>query len=172
MIILYTQLQTGSLSIEPSILEEVADGISKFGNMDVDKIVCVEAMGVHIATALSIKTRIPFVVVRKRVYGLEGEVPVHQTTGYSQGQLYINGLNKGDRVILVDDVVSTGGTMIALLKALKRMGVKVVDVVAVIEKGSGKDNVEKETGVTVNSLIKVNVVDGKVVIEGSVDEGF
>jgi adenine phosphoribosyltransferase len=158
--------------IEPSILEEVADGISKFGNMDVDKIVCVEAMGVHIATALSIKTRIPFVVVRKRVYGLKGEVPVHQTTGYSQGQLYINGLNKGDRVILVDDVVSTGGTMIALLKALKRMGVTVVDVVAVIEKGNGKDNVEKETGVTVNSLIKVNVVDGKVVIEGSVDEGF
>ena len=104
--------------VEPSILEEAADGISKFGNMEVDKIVCVEAMGVHIATALSIKTRIPFVVVRKRVYGLEGEVPVHQMTGYSQGQLYINGLKKGDRIILVDDVVSTGGTMIAVLKAL------------------------------------------------------
>jgi adenine phosphoribosyltransferase len=158
--------------VEPSILEEAADGISKFGNMDVDKIVCIEAMGVHIATALSIKTRIPFVVVRKRVYGLKGEVPVHQTTGYSQGQLYINGLNKGDRVILVDDVVSTGGTMIAVLKALVQMGVEVVDVMAVIEKGKGKDIVKKETGFTVNSLVKVNVVDGKVVIEGSVDEGF
>ena len=96
--------------VEPSILEEVADGISKYANMDVDKIVCMEAMGIHIATALSIKTRIPFVVVRKRVYGLEGEVTVHQTTGYSHGQLYINGLKKGDRIILVDDVVSTGGT--------------------------------------------------------------
>ena len=39
--------------VEPSILEEVADGISKFANMDVDKIVCVESMGIHIATALS-----------------------------------------------------------------------------------------------------------------------
>jgi adenine phosphoribosyltransferase len=153
--------------VDPSILEEAADGISKFGNMEVDKIVCVEAMGIHIATALSIKTRIPFVVVRKRFYGLEGEVAVHQRTGYSQGELYINGLKKDDRIILVDDVVSTGGTMIAVLKALERMGVKVVDVMAVIEKGSGKDIVKSETGCTVKSLVKVNVVNGKVIIEGS-----
>jgi adenine phosphoribosyltransferase len=150
--------------VEPSILEEVADGISKFGNMEVNKIVCVEAMGIHIATALSIKTGIPFVVVRKRAYGLEGEVPVHQITGYSNGELYINGLNEGDKIILVDDVVSTGGTMIAVLNALKQMGVKVVDVMAVIEKGTGKETVKKETGFTVNSLIKVDIVDGKVVI--------
>ena len=156
--------------VEPSILEEVAEAISKFGNMDVDKIVCVEAMGIHIATALSIKTGIPFVVIRKRVYGLEGEVLVHQTTGYSKGQLYINGLHKGDRIILVDDVVSTGGTMIAVLKALERMGVKVVDVVAVIEKGHGNDIVKYETGCDVKSLLRVNVVEGKVVIEGSVDD--
>jgi len=156
--------------VEPSILEESAEGISKFGNLDVDKIVCVEAMGIHIATALSIKTRIPFVVVRKRVYGLEGEVPVHQMTGYSHGELYINGLHKGDRIILIDDVVSTGGTMIAVLNALKQMGVEIVDVVAVIEKGNGKDIVKRETGCTVKSLVKVDIIDGRVEIEDSVSE--
>ena len=76
--------------------------------MEVDKIVCMEAMGIHIATALY-KNEVPFVVIRKRVYGLEGEVSVHQTTGYSQGQLYINGLKKGDRILLVDDVVTQEG---------------------------------------------------------------
>ena len=156
--------------VEPSILEEAAEGISRFGNMEVDKIVCVEAMGIHIATALSIKTRIPFVVVRKRVYGLDGEVPVHQMTGYSQGELYINGLHKGDRIILIDDVVSTGGTMIAVLNALKQMDVEIVDVMAVIEKGNGKDIVKRETGFTVKSLVKVNILEGRVVIEGSVSE--
>lgn len=156
--------------VDPVVLEEAADGISKYTNVEVDKIVCVEAMGVHIATALSIKTRIPFVVVRKRSYGLDGEVSVHQTTGYSHGELYINGINKGDRIILVDDVVSTGGTMIAVLNALKEMGVVIVEVVAVIEKGEGKKVVERETGFIVKSLIKVDVVDGKVVIKGSVDE--
>ena len=156
--------------VEPSILEEAAEGISRFGNMEVDKILCVEAMGIHIATALSIKTRIPFVVVRKRVYGLDGEVPVHQMTGYSQGELYINGLHKGDRIILIDDVVSTGVTMIAVLNALKQMDVEIVDVMVVIEKGNGKDIVKRETGFTVKSLVKVNILEGRVVIEGSVSE--
>jgi len=156
--------------VDPEVLEEAAEGIMNFGDLEVDKIVCVEAMGIHIATALSIKTGIPFVVVRKRQYGLPGEVAVHQITGYSHGELYINGLEKGDRIILVDDVVSTGGTMIAVLKALENMGVKIVDVVAAIEKGDGKYVVERETGFKVKSLVKVNVVDGKVFIEGSVDE--
>lgn len=154
--------------VESEVMKEVADSIEIYGNMDVDKIVCVEAMGIHIATALSLKTGLPFVVVRKRQYGLEGEVDVHQVTGYSRGNLYINGLYGGDRVILVDDVVSTGGTMIAVLNALKNMGVNVVDVVAVMEKGIGRELVEKETGFMVKSLLKVNVVNGKVKIEDEI----
>lgn len=152
--------------VEAEFMEEVAEGISKFANLDVDKIVCVEAMGIHIATALSLKTGIPFVVIRKRLYGLEGEVDVHQVTGYSDGNLYINGIKKGERVLLVDDVVSTGGTMTAVLNALKSMGVEVVDVIAVIEKGEGRDIVQKRTGLEIKTLLKVNVENGKVVIEG------
>ncbi|MDP3066679.1 MAG: hypoxanthine/guanine phosphoribosyltransferase [Methanobacteriaceae archaeon] len=149
---------------EPELLEEVAEAASKIINLPVDKIVCVEAMGIHLATALSIKTRIPFVVVRKRYYGLDGEVGVHQMTGYSEGKLYINGLNEGDRVFLIDDVVSTGGTMIAVLNALKKMGIEIVYVMAVIEKGKGKEIVESATGIEVKTLVKVDVIDGQVVI--------
>lgn len=149
---------------EPELLEEVAEAASKIITLPVDKIVCVEAMGIHLATALSIKTRIPFVVVRKRYYGLDGEVSVHQMTGYSEGELYINGLNEGDRVFLIDDVVSTGGTMIAVLNALKKMGIEIVYVMAVIEKGKGKEIVESATGMEVKTLVKVDVIDGQVVI--------
>jgi adenine phosphoribosyltransferase len=151
--------------VEADVLEEVAVAVSQFADLDVDKIVCVEAMGIHLATAISILTDIPFVVVRKRSYGLEGEVAVHQTTGYSEGELYINGIKKGDRVFLVDDVVSTGGTMSAVIQALQRMGTNLVDVMAIIEKGEGKEVVEKNTGVKVKTLGRANVVDGKVVVE-------
>lgn len=151
--------------VEAELLQEVAEAASEYADLNVDKIVCVEAMGIHLATAISILTGIPFVVVRKRFYGLEGEVSVHQTTGYSEGELYINGLERGDRVFLVDDVVSTGGTMTAVIKALQRVGVEIVDVMAIIEKGDGKKIVEKETGIKVNTLVRANVVQGKVVIE-------
>lgn len=151
--------------VEAELLQEVAEAVSKHANLNVDKIVCVEAMGIHLATAISLLTNIPFVVVRKRFYGLEGEVAVHQTTGYSEGELYINGLSEGDRVFLVDDVVSTGGTMTAVIKALKRIGTDIVDVMAIIEKGEGKDFVEKETGIKINTLVRANVIQGKVVVE-------
>ena len=114
--------------VEADLLQEVAEAVSQFGNLNVDKIVCVEAMGIHLATAISLLTDIPFVVVRKRSYGLEGEVAVHQTTGYSEGELYINGLERGDRVFLVDDVVSTGGTMTAVVKALQRIETDIVRI--------------------------------------------
>lgn len=152
--------------VEAELMEEVAEEISKIADLDVDKIVCIEAMGIHIATALSLKINIPFVVVRKRFYGLEGEVDVHQVTGYSTGELYINGVSEGERVMVVDDVVSTGGTMAAVLNALKGMGVKVADVIAVIEKGEGREIVERETGFEVKTLLKVNIKNGKVIIEG------
>jgi len=157
----------GIMLVEPDLLREVSKAIQEIANLKVDKIVCMEAMGIHIATALSLDTNIPFVVVRKRCYGLEKEVGVHQITGYSECELYINGIDKNDRILVVDDVVSTGGTMIAVLNALKSCGVQIADIVAVVEKGEGKDRVKKETGFEVKTLIKVDVTDGKVVIEDS-----
>jgi adenine phosphoribosyltransferase len=155
--------------VEPEILKEIASTVKKHAVLNVDKIVCVEAMGIHFATALSLETGIPFVVVRKRHYGLPGEVGVHQTTGYSQGELYINGINSGDRLLLIDDVVSTGGTMIAVLKALKLMDVEIAEVIAVIEKGDGREIVETQTGLPVITLVKVDVIDGRVVIESALE---
>ncbi len=157
----------GIMLVEPDLLREVSEAIIKVADLNVDKIVCMEAMGIHIATALSLETNIPFVVVRKRCYDLDEEVAVHQVTGYSECELYINGIRKGERILVVDDVVSTGGTMIAVLDALKGAGIEIADIVAVVEKGEGKERVKKETGHDIKTLIKVDVKDGKVVIENS-----
>ncbi len=155
----------GILLVEPDLLREVSEAIKKVSDLDVDKIVCMEAMGIHIATALSLETNIPFVVVRKRFYGLKDEVAVHQVTGYSECELYINGIRKGEKILVVDDVISTGGTIVAVLNALERSGVDIVDVVVVVEKGEGKERVMRETGYEVKTLVKVDVEDGKVVIK-------
>ena len=158
----------GIMLVEPDLLKEVSDAITKVADLKVDKIVCMEAMGIHIATALSLQTNIPFVVVRKRCYGLEEEVAVHQVTGYSECELYINGLTREDRILVVDDVLSTGGTMVAVLNALKGAGIEIADIVAVVEKGTGKERVKRETGYDVKTLVKVDVNGGKVVIEDSI----
>jgi hypothetical protein len=55
--------------------------------------------------------------------------------------------------------------MTAVIKALKRLETEIVDVMAVIEKGDGREFVENETGIKVNTLVRANVVRGKVVVE-------
>ena len=127
-------------------------------------------MGIHLATALSLATDIPFVVIRKRQYGLPGEKEVYQKTGYGSSKLYVNDLHEGERILLIDDVVSTGGTLVALIKTLKDMGLDLKSVVAIIDKGHGKETVKKETGIDVLSLVKLDVIDGKVVIESTIED--
>jgi adenine phosphoribosyltransferase len=125
----------------------------------VDKIVVVEAMGIHIGAVLSVMTDIPMTVMRKRKYQLPGEVAVHQTTGYSKGELYINGIRKGDRVVIIDDVVSTGGTMRALLQALEIAGAEVVDICIAIQRG------KPDIGRPYKSLVRVEVTEKVHVVE-------
>ncbi len=155
--------------VKPELLREVIACIVKNANLDVDKIVTIEAMGLPLGAALSTITDIPFIIVRKRKYDLPGEIAVHQATGYSKGELYLNGIDKGDRVLIVDDVISTGGTLKAVIKALERAGAVIEDIIVVIERGEGKKLIEA-IGYDVQTLIKIDVDEHGVRILGCIDE--
>ncbi|HEV8359310.1 MAG TPA: hypoxanthine/guanine phosphoribosyltransferase [Candidatus Thermoplasmatota archaeon] len=157
-------LTDGVPRIEPALLKEVVDEILAIAERRVDLILTAEAMGIPLATALSERTGIPFAIVRKRSYGLEGEVAVHQTTGYSANQLYLNGVRAGDRVLFVDDVVSTGGTLGAIIEAVQRTGARIADIVVVFEKGAGRARIEERYNVKVKTLLRVDVRDGRVAL--------
>ena len=98
------------------------------------------------------------------MYGLPGEVNLSQVTGYSKSALFIDGIKAGDRVTIVDDVVSTGGTLWALVEALKKMQVKIVDIIVVIEKTDKKAEIERKIGEPIKTLVKVEIVNGRVVV--------
>jgi adenine phosphoribosyltransferase len=164
-------ISDGVPMLEPGLMREVVIGIIRKARLeDVDKIVTPAAMGIHISTAVSLMTDIPLVVVRKRQYGLEGEVALHQETGYSESEMYINDVDPGDRVLLLDDVLSTGGTIAALLDALGDIGAEVVDTVAVIRKVGG-DNAVEGSDYDVKTLVNVDVIDGELVIVDAEGDG-
>lgn len=152
----------GIPAMDPLVLDEVLNRIYDLMDLDADYLVGAEAMAIPLIVPLSLMTGIPYNVVRKRRYGLPDEVSVRQTTGYSEKELFINGLKKGDRVIVLDDVVSTGGTLRAIVKALKGMGVEVRDIIVVVKKTEKLDELEKDIGQKVRTLVSVEVKDGKV----------
>ncbi len=153
--------------ITAALLKEVTNAMQKqiepCGH--IDRIVTMEAMGIPIATALSEKMNIPFTIIRKRAYGLPGEVSVEQATGYSNSKLFINGLKKGDTIVIVDDVLSTGGTLKAVLTALKKIGVIVKGVFIAIDKGSIAPAIQKEFDVEIHTLVEIDVINGKVIFK-------
>ncbi|CQR50441.1 MULTISPECIES: hypoxanthine/guanine phosphoribosyltransferase [Haloferax] len=156
-------ISDGVPMLKPGLLREIVIKIIRKANLEnVDKIVTPAAMGIHISTAVSLMTDIPLVVIRKREYGLDGEVSLHQQTGYSEGDMFINDVNEGDRVLVLDDVLSTGGTMKAVLDALDHIGADVVDTVAIIKKAGPNELDDSEHHV--KTLINVTVEDGEVVI--------
>jgi adenine phosphoribosyltransferase len=157
----------GIPEIKPELLEEVTFEIQKIlekcGHLD--KLVTIEAMGIPLATALSLKMNIPFVIIRKRKYDLPDEISVKQRTGYSKSQLYINGLNRGDSIAIVDDVLSTGGTLKKVLYTLKKMGIIVKCVVIAVDKGNISKKIMDETKVNIQSIIQIEVSNGKVILK-------
>lgn len=153
----------GIPQMEPELLQEVITKITEVGNMDCDKIVAAEAMAIPLGVALSMKIDRPYVVIRKRRYGLPGEVSVKQVTGYSKADMFVNGISRGDRVLIVDDVLSTGGTLRAVVNALRGIGAEIVDTVIVFNKHEDKRAVEDELDMEIKTLMNVEIVNGRVI---------
>lgn len=131
----------------------------------IDLIVSVEAMGLPLLAAVGDATGKPTVVIRKREYGMEGEVRVDVSTGYSQSTTYINDISPGERILIVDDVISTGGTLEPILVTLEEMGVILQDIVIAIEKGEGRERLAKERpGWPIRTLARIDIIDGRVEI--------
>lgn len=148
---------------DPALLDEVVDALLEVGDFACDKIVTAEAMGFPLAALLSLRTGKPYVFLRKKKYGLPGEVSVRQVTGYSRADLYLNYVGEGDRVVIVDDVISTGGTLRAMVEALRQVGASIVDVLIVFDKMQDRAALEEALGVPIKTLLRVDVVDGKAV---------
>ena len=131
----------------------------------VDLVVSIEAMGLPLLAAVGDATGKPTVVIRKRQYGMEGEVQVDVATGYSQSATYINDIEPGERILIVDDVISTGGTLEPILATLEEMGVILQDIVIAIEKGEGRERLAKERpDWPIRTLARIDIIDGRVEI--------
>ena len=159
-------ISDGIPRMEAEVLRATRDLIvSMVDWSQIDLIVSVEAMGLPLLAAVGEATGKPTVVIRKRSYGMEGEVRVDVSTGYSSSTAYINDISPGERLLIVDDVISTGGTLEPLLESLEGMGAVLQDVIVAIEKGEGRVRLSEERSEwPIRTLSRIDIVDGKVEI--------
>ena len=78
--------------------------------------------------------------------------------------MYLNDLREGERIAIVDDVLSTGGTLEAVIEGVRRAKAEVTDVIAVIEKGEGLKRLQElYPEIRIQSLVRL-VMDGDTIV--------
>ena len=111
--------------------------LKKYLDSPIDKVVGIEARGFILGGVLAYKLGCGFVPARK-----PGKLPARTireeyTLEYGSNALEIHqdGINKGERVLIVDDLLATGGTALATAKLVEKLGGVVVAIQFLIELG-------------------------------------
>ncbi len=130
---------------EPEVLKEIAAKMAEIiEGKKIDRIAGVAVGAIPIAVALSLQTCIPFVIVRK-------EEKNHGTSSKVEGNI-----RKGDVVIVVEDVTTTGGSMSNAIEALRSLGCICKEALVVVDREEGAEENLKRKGVKLIPLFKVS----------------
>ena len=123
--------------------------LSQVGEQAVDKVVGMEARGFFFGTLLAQALHAGFIPVRK-----SGKLPyktISETYALEYGndvlEIHVDAIKPGDRVLIHDDVLATGGTAEAVCKLVERLGGIIVQCNFIMELGflNGKDRLAPHT---------------------------
>ena len=120
----------------PEAFQEVVDRLAGyFDSKHVDTILAIEARGFLFGAALAYRLSKPLVPVRKQGKLPFGTYAVTYSLEYGNDtvEMHKDGVVAGDRVVIVDDLLATGGTMAAACQLVEGSGAKVEGLVFVIE---------------------------------------
>ncbi len=130
------QFRTMIKYLQNNIAESV--GLDSF-----DSLVSVPTGGLVIASALAIETVKPLIYVRSKPkdYGTSKSV---------EGQIH-----EGMKVVMIDDVATTGGSVVNAIKSLKEANITVEDAYVIVNRMEGADEALKELGVKLHSITNI-----------------
>jgi orotate phosphoribosyltransferase len=117
---------------QPDILKALGERFARYVDGNVDRLAGAELGGIPLVSSAAMASGKPMLFIRnqKKEYG---------TAKQLEGKL-----NKGDRVLIVEDIATTGGQVLEAAKVLAEAGAKVVRIVAVVDRQEGaRENIEK-----------------------------
>lgn len=127
---------------DPALLDRVAAGLVDLLPAATEVLAGLEMGGLPIATALSLRTGLPVIFVRKvaKTYG---------TARLAEGKDV-----GGRRLTVVEDVITSGGQVVISTGDLRDLGATVTDAVCVVERGEGGEAALADAGVTLHPLLR------------------
>ena len=125
-----------SITDNKMLFKEVIYEISKYVKKNkFTKIAAVEARGFIFGSAVSFKTEVPVVPIRKKGK-LPGKVTRQKYSleyGNDEIQIHSNSITSRDRILIIDDLIATGGTALASAKLISKCKVKNIEFYFIID---------------------------------------
>jgi orotate phosphoribosyltransferase len=116
---------------QPDILLALGQRFAKHVDASIDRLAGPELGGIPLVTAAGMATGKPLVLIR------------NQKKDYGTAKQLEGVLKSGERVLLIEDIATTGGQLIEAAKVLRDAGAEVVKIVAVIDRQEGaRENIE------------------------------
>ncbi len=109
--------------------------VYRYMGQKIDVVAGVDARGFILGSVLAYELNLGFIPIRKK-----GKLPFQTISenyeleyGSAAVELHEDACKAGDRVVLIDDLIATGGTMMAAAKLLRRLGANVVECAAIVD---------------------------------------
>jgi adenine phosphoribosyltransferase len=107
----------------------------RYKDLKIDKVVGIDARGFIFGAVLAYKLGVGFVTVRKK-----GKLPFHTISekydleyGSSEVEIHTDAICKGERIVVFDDLIATGGTVAAAVRLVEKLGGEVVECAFLVE---------------------------------------
>lgn len=109
--------------------------VYRYMRQRLDLVAGIDARGFIVGSVLAYELNLGFVPVRKKGKLPSRTVSEDYTLEYGNAavEMHADSVRPGQRVLLVDDLIATGGTMVAAIKLLQRLGANVVEAASIID---------------------------------------
>ncbi|MEV2215187.1 adenine phosphoribosyltransferase [Streptomyces sp. NPDC050997] len=149
------------LLADPAALTALTDALAEIAaNTGASKIVGLEARGFILGAPVAVRAGLGFIPVRKagKLPGATLSQAYDLEYGSAEIEVHAEDLSSGDRVLVIDDVLATGGTAEASIQLIRRAGAEVAGLAVLMELGflGGRARLEPAlAGAPLEALLKV-----------------
>jgi orotate phosphoribosyltransferase len=128
---------------QPELLKQLGRSLAELVPKDTQRLAAPELGAVLLGGAVSIETGLPLILVRK------------EPKGYGTAKQLEGRYNAGERVTVIEDVVTTGGDSLRSIQVLRDAGLDVIHLVVVLDRGEGGEDNIRQAAIPYSPLFRI-----------------
>jgi orotate phosphoribosyltransferase len=128
---------------DPQLLKRISTHLAALVPQDTQRLAAPELGAVLLGGAVSLETGLPLLLVRK------------EPKGYGTGKQLEGRFEAGERITVIEDVVTTGGDSLRSIEVLRGAGLDVIHLVVVLDRGEGGEENIREARIPYSPLFRI-----------------